>query len=313
MKQKYTRDYLVKYDKKKKFIPLTRDYLFKAVMTRNPEIFKKFLMKLMRLKLKPSDTNIRFLDKELYKSTENEHAKILDLNIELGDRLIINVEMNSKFFKIVKRRNMLYLEKLDLMLFETGMTYKDLEDYYVCQINLNAEEKNMEYGSKDIYFYDKTHDEIFDDRLAISIKYLEYYQRMYYTNCNKMKYDEIFMAGLMSKSYTELFDIMSKILSIKELNNFIESVIEMSSEWVILSEWQKDKMDMLVRNTELKHAKEEAHEEGHEEGINQGIEKGIEQGIEQIIKKMLKNNMTIEEISKITDIPISKIEEINNN
>lgn len=62
---------------------------------------------------------------------------------------------------------------------------------------------------------------------------------MYYTNCNKMKYDEIFMAGLMSKSYTKPFDIMSKILTVKELNNFMESLIEMSNSWVILSEWKK--------------------------------------------------------------------------
>lgn len=42
----------------------------------------------------------------------------------------------------------------------------------------------------------------------------------------------------------------------------------------------------------------------------EGIEKGIEKGIETIIKTMFQNKMPIAEISKMTEVPIEKIEKI---
>ena len=44
LKEKYNEKYLRKIDKKNTFIPLTRDYVFKAIMTKNVDIFKDFLI-----------------------------------------------------------------------------------------------------------------------------------------------------------------------------------------------------------------------------------------------------------------------------
>ena len=59
---------------------------------------------------------------------------------------------------------------------------------------------------------------------------------MYYTNFKEMRDDEIFMADLMSKNFCELYDIISNILSDSKLNKFMESVINISKEWVPLHE-----------------------------------------------------------------------------
>ena len=47
-------------------------------------------------------------------------------------------------------------------------------------------------------------------------------------------------------------------------------------------------------------------------GIEQGIEQGIEKGIEQVIKNMLRNNISIEEINKMTNISIDIIKKFCN-
>ena len=56
--------------------------------------------------------------------------------------------------------------------------------------------------------------------------------------------------------------------------------------------------------------KDQARRDGIEEGIEQGIEKGIEQGKCEIITKLLISGMTIEEISKITEISVEEIQTI---
>ena len=69
----------------------------------------------------------------------------------------------------------------------------------------------------------------------------------------------------------------------------------MSNDGFILHNWQKDKMDALVKQNEMEGAKKE------------GIEQGIEQGILQIAKKMLKENIDVQTISRLTDLTVEDI------
>ena len=56
-------------------------------------------------------------------------------------------------------------------------------------------------------------------------------------------------------------------------------------------------------------------QDGYEKGIKQAIEQGIEQGIKQntisLIKNMTKENIDIEQISKITGLSINEIKKLN--
>ena len=76
----------------------------------------------------------------------------------------------------------------------------------------------------------------------------------------------------------------------------------MSKDEFIIHEWQKDKMDALVKHNELEGAKKE----GRLEGIK---EKELE-----IAKNMLKKKMSIEDISEITGLTeedIKKLKDTN--
>jgi len=50
---------------------------------------------------------------------------------------------------------------------------------------------------------------------------------MYYNDVEEMGFSEIFMAGLMSNNYTELYERMSLIFSDEELNKFMGDVMNM--------------------------------------------------------------------------------------
>ena len=145
---------------------------------------------------------------------------------------------------------------------------------------------------------------------------------MVYNNIELMKYDEIFMAGLMSDSFSKLYNIMNHILSKSEINRFMESVINMSKEYINIHEWEKEKMDKLVQDTAKRLAQEEGHKKGHEQGLKEGKIEGMKEGIKKgraegiletsinMIKNMLINNIDKETISNISGKSIEEIDNI---
>ena len=275
-------------------VPLTFDVAFKSVMLKNTNIFKKFLIETMNLKIDFNRTNIIFLDKELIKENTFEKGKTVDLNIKIDHHLLITVEMNHYQYEDVRLRNQIFLEKLHTMQYEVGDEYKVLKSKYLYQLNLNAKDNYKNKGENIIVSYDITDHSIFNDNVKTFIKHLEYYKDMFYTNSELMSFDEIFMAGVMAKNFTELYHIMKNILSDKELNKLIESVINMSKDNFVLHEWAKEEMDKLVMDT----------------AIERGRSEGIEQKELDMIKSMLKNNAEYDFISKVSGKPIEEIKEI---
>ena len=89
-----------------------------------------------------------------------------------------------------------------------------------------------------------------------------------------------------------------------KVQRLMEAVINMSNDDFILHEWQKEKMDALVKYNEIEAAKEE--------GKNLGIEEGIQSRNIQIAKKMLTKKMDIEDISEITGLTKEDIQKIEN-
>ena len=84
-------------------------------------------------------------------------------------------------------------------------------------------------------------------------------------------------------------DIIVKDERILDLDRIVEEVKQ--SE-----EWEAVKMNLL--------------EIGIEKGIEQGIEKGVEQSRTEIIQNMLNSGFTSEEVSKVTQIPLDVVREV---
>ena len=78
-----------------------------------------------------------------------------------------------------------------------------------------------------------------------------------------------------------------------------------------LNEWihkyvADDKMQDELNKWDL----EIAENKGYEQGVIEGIEQGTEQRNMEIAKKLLNMNMSIEDISKATNLSIEEIEKL---
>ena len=84
------------------FIPLTADFMFKAIMRKNTDIFKEFLLNIIDITLDDKDNYLIFLDKELIKGNIKEKGKVLGFIVSIGKNLLINIELNNSRYEVVK-------------------------------------------------------------------------------------------------------------------------------------------------------------------------------------------------------------------
>ena len=118
----------------------------------------------------------------------------------------------------------------------------------------------------------------------------------------------IWLAGLMSTNFVELFDIYSNILESDDLSNFIKGVIDMSLDNFNIHEWEKEKLDALVYYNHYK----DGVSEGFEDGFEDGFDNGFEEATVKTIKEMLKKEISLQDIADITNKSIEEIKQIKN-
>ena len=113
---------------------------------------------------------------------------------------------------------------------------------------------------------------VFSPNECMVVKNLEYCRKLYY-NGNRDK-DVIWLTALTAKSYREFYDLIIQILNEKNVKKLMEAVVNMNKDEFILHEWQKEKLDALVKYNELEAAKKEGKALGISEGKNLGIIEG---------------------------------------
>ena len=180
------------------------------------------------------------------------------------------------------------------MIPEKGNDPKDIDNVIFYQLNLNTENKTETYGEHVIVPYDTTTKEIYIDNYYTILKYLEFYHKLYYTKSRKLERGELWLAALMSNSFSELYDILSKILSPDKLELIIEESKKTSLNDFNLHAWKQKEMKDLVINKRNRIIRKE----------------GIQYEKNETIKNMLKENISYELISKIVKKPIDEIKEI---
>jgi len=283
-----TKDYLMMLDRELEMIPVTFDPVFKSVFSNNIYLLKRFLNAVLELDLDVDLMDVRILNNELPRQNIKEYQKKIDIFVCINDKMYIDIEINRSNFNRVKLRNYLYGSKIYSMFLESGDNVSNLENKYFCQLNLNTEDKSIEYGEDIIVRYSLTKKSIYIDQDKIILKFLEYYRNLYYTDKYKLDESGMWLAGLTSNTFSELFDIYSNILDNDNLTKFMKDVIRMSKDYFNIHEWEKEKMDQLVKYNYYK------------DGVDEGFINGFKNGVDNIVIEMLKNNIDIKTISKIT-------------
>lgn len=295
-----TKEYLKKIDNEVSLIPLSYDFAFKRIFSKNPDALKDFLIKVLELDISKEECSINLINTELPKQNKKEYKKTVDLNVILNNRIYIDVEVNRKAFNRVKFRNSLYQSKLHTLLLEEGKKPDELKDKYIYQLNLNAYEKNMPYGEDIIVSYGLKTKCVYVDNKYMVIKYLEYYRDLYYNKNIKNTDSEIWLAFLTAKTFSEAYEMLSKVLNEESVKKIIGDMIDMSWEGFSIHEWEKEKMDALVEY--------ETFEEGKAVGLEEGKTLGLEEKSLEIAKSMLLKGMDIDTIAEITKLSTKEIE-----
>ena len=279
MNKLLTRDELVKYDQEHQMIPLTMDLMFKNVFTDDLDILKEFLILETGLDLDVKKTNLTILNNELPKENMKEYKKTIDIYVVLNDKVNINVELNdSSFNEVLSLRNGMYESKLYSMLLEKGEKPEDLVNRKLIQLNLNTKDASVKYGEDILVTYGiKTGNFYLKNKQTI-LKYLAYYKNLYYNFDINLSKSELWLVVILSKNFTELYDLLENLLTKEKREKFIRKVMDMSKDTFILSEWEKDKMDRLKELARLEDAKIEGHEAGYSEGHSSGYSEGHSSG-----------------------------------
>ena len=89
---------LLQLDNNVKMIPITYDFVFKGVLSRNLEVLKEFLVDVLHLEYELEELDIRILNNELPKDKFNEYQKRIDVNIVLNDDVYVEIEINREDF-----------------------------------------------------------------------------------------------------------------------------------------------------------------------------------------------------------------------
>ena len=287
-------NYLCELDNKVKLLPITFDPIFKGIFGSNIELLKDFILSVLEIDIDRNKCKIRLINNELPPENYKKYKKNVYLNIALNDDIFIEIEINRSDFNKVKHRNFIYQNKIYSMIPEKGNNPKDIDNVIFYQLNLNTENKTETYGEHVIVPYDTTTKEIYIDNYYTILKYLEFYHKLYYTKSRKLERGELWLAALMSNSFSELYDILSKILSPDKLELIIEESKKTSLNDFNLHAWKQKEMKDLVINKRNRISRKE----------------GIQYEKNETIKNMLKENISYELISKIVKKPIDEIKEI---
>ena len=288
-----TKEYLLKLDEELDMIPLSYDLVFKSVFKLNLNLLVDLLNASLKMEISKDD-KIRILDSELPITNKNDIVSI-------NDKIFIDIEMNRSKFEYVMERNFNYLDKIATIIFEKGKSIKEINNI---QLNLNI--SPFEEDLEDIIVpYGLLTQKVYPSNKRIFLKSLELYSKLYYNEGVKTK-EIIWYTMLIAQTFSELYELSRQILNEKEVNRLMEAMIKMNNDEFILHEWQKDKMDALVKQNEIEGAKKD--------GIKIGIEQGLEQGSNskaiEIAKNMFKENMDIKTISRLTNLTEEDIQKI---
>ena len=115
---------------------------------------------------------------------------------------------------------------------------------------------------------------------------------------------------MIDMTYEELL----KVKGDKLMERLKDEAIKLNDDDDFVKLMSDEDEERLLKNSYIQDGYEKGIKQGIEQGREQGIKQGIEQGIKQntisLIKNMSKENIDIEQISKITGLSIDKIKEL---
>ena len=118
--------------------------------------------------------------------------------------------------------------------------------------------------------------------------------------------------GIEKNKYLIMLDMdleeLKKLKKDKVVLDYMDKIERLNQNPMFINWITKEKDEEMIKNTQLRRAKED----GISQGITQGIHQGMDAGKKEVAKSMLEDGMDVEKISKLTGLSIDMILQIKN-
>ena len=282
-----------------KYYTSKHEVVFMYVFLNNRQLLKDLLEKILERKIE----NMNILNPNLVTDKINNRIQKLDLLINTNNEYI-NVELNSKFDKLIFTRNLFYIFKLCGSKAEKGKKVYN-SNKKIIQINLNFNCHG--YKKDELGLYSKQKKLIVTDILTIFNINVDFYVNDYYNNGKKFKSNDelIIMLGLGKEELAELAERSDKVMEYKKKVDEVNNDDEVIS-WFTAEEERKMYQDALIEQSK-EEGKKVGLIEGEKKGKKIGLIEGEKKGILDIAKNMLAEGMSIDLIAKLTKLSKKQI------
>ncbi len=291
-------------DLKEKDITAVKDRVFKEIFY--DERNKDLLIAVVETCLGVKISNVEYKNNELPQGNYQIRGKRLDILLDT-DKGKINVELNAKKDKYINARNFSYICNVYIRNTLVGDDYT--EDVDIIQINLTF---GLGKESKEIFeeyvVMSKHSQKMYIKNLTIYEFNMDKIMEFWYSKDEEKikRYKYLIMLGLTSKELDELVGDDKRVEDYKKKYDEVTITIG-------INDWIDEETDQrMIRNTIAKEARKEGLAEGHAEGHVEGLAEGIKETQRNFILNMYESNMSIEDIAKISKMPIDEIKNIIN-
>ena len=286
--------------KKGQKISILSDTMLKAMFQNENRIkySAKFLSYFIDVEYEDILNNICLAKNELDKNNENDKGERCDYVALLSDTSL-NIEVNNNSSLEVLERNMEYAHRLYSKKIRRGE--ENYQYTQVIQFNLN----NFAFKGNDkiVDIYTVTN----DDNIGLSNKLI--FVQIYVPNLRKKWYTK----GIKSLSEEEKYILALVEMDLDKLNDlggenimdeYVKEAEEVSFEGGVGEAYDKE---WALRDQGYRDGLSQGKVEGREEGKAEGISEGKNERNIEIARNMLKDNISVESISKYTDLSINEI------
>jgi len=285
-------------DTKQTIIPATFDPIFKTLLTSEEcrDYLADIISYITKIPREDIINNIIIKNNELMKNKVYEKKKTTDLIIDILN-CRINLEMNKEYYDGVFSKNNSYQHKIAAEQFLVGQNY--IEEKKIIQINFDVfttrfDERpiikfmiiDVERNILETENYEKYH---------VNLDLIE---KMNY-NKEKLRREE---KELLLLTMDNIDEINSLVKGDSTMEKVRDKIIQLSEDEELVGVYDKEIVDMKIRNSMIMTAQKE--------GLEQGIQQGSNQEKINIAKNLLSMKLNIQDISKATGLTIGEINNI---
>ncbi len=252
------------------------DYIFKKVMS-DKRLCKKLLEKLLRIKIR----DLKFLEEEKsLKSTYISKGVRLDVYVEDDKKTVYDVEMQVRNLsdEEISKRTRYYQAAIDTDLLSAGALYSELKQtiiIFICPFALFNSNRHI-YTFKNVCLEDNR------------IKMKDGATKIFIST--KGNIDDVSP------------DVKAFLNYIDGISSKDEFVSEIDSAVKYLKSKESERLSYMTYEMKMMEEREEGRKEGRKEGI--------EEKENAVILAMLRENTPLDFISKILNLPATRISEI---